>query len=73
VFVTLFNNEGLPAELILGSPLFGNANGCEIRVPKELVHRARWILSQAQFSDAELTYLATGEMGGDRDGSQGEK
>lgn len=64
VIVTLFNQEGLPAKLILGNPLSGDANGCEIRVPRELAHRARWILSQAELTDAELTYLATGELGG---------
>jgi hypothetical protein len=64
VIVTLFNYEGLPAKLILGNPLLGDANGCEIRVPREAAHRARWILSQAEFTDAELTYLATGELGG---------
>ena len=64
VIVTLFNREGLPAELILGNPLLGDANACEIRVPREAAHRARWILSQAEFTDAELTYLATGELGG---------
>jgi hypothetical protein len=64
VIVTLFNREGLPAKLILGNPLLGDANGCEIRVPREMAHRARWILSQAEFTDAELTYLATGELGG---------
>jgi hypothetical protein len=63
VVVTLFNREGLPANLILGNPLLGDANGCEIRVPREMAHRARWILSQAEFTDAELTYLATGELG----------
>jgi hypothetical protein len=63
VIVTLFNREGLPAKLILGNPLLGDANGCEIRVPREVAHRARWILSQAEFTDAELTYLATGELG----------
>jgi hypothetical protein len=69
VIVTLFNREGLPAELILGNPLLGDANGCEIRVPHELAHRARWILSQAELTDAELTYLATGELG-DADSSE---
>ena len=63
VIVTLFNREGLPAKLILGNPLLGDVNGCEIRVPREVAHRARWILSQAEFTDAELTYLATGELG----------
>ena len=63
VIVTLFTREGLPAELILGNPLLGDANSCEIRVPREVAHRARWILSQAEFTDAELTYLATGKLG----------
>jgi hypothetical protein len=63
VIATLFNREGLPAKLILGNPLLGDANGCEIRVPREVAHRARWILSQAEFTDAELTFLATGELG----------
>ncbi|HEX3912319.1 MAG TPA: hypothetical protein VHW71_02325 [Steroidobacteraceae bacterium] len=63
VIVTLFNREGLPAKLILGNPLLGDANGCEIQIPRELAHRARWILSQAELTDAELTYLATGELG----------
>jgi len=31
-------------------------------VPAELLHRARWLLSEAQVSDAELTYLATKEL-----------
>jgi hypothetical protein len=61
--VDLFRGEGLPAKLISGNPLFGDAQACEVRVPPELEHRARWLLSQAQFTDAELTYLATGELG----------
>jgi hypothetical protein len=63
VIVTLFNREGLPAELIFGNPLLGDANACEIRVPRGVAHRAQWILSQAEFTDAELTYLATGKLG----------
>ena len=62
VIVTLFIREGLPAKLILGNPLLGDANGCEIRVPREVAHRARWILSQAEFTDGELTYLRAGEL-----------
>jgi hypothetical protein len=70
VIVTLFNREGLPANLILGNPLLGDANGCEIRVPREVAHRARWILSQAEFTDAELTFLATGELDGEDNAEQ---
>jgi hypothetical protein len=30
-----------------------------------MARRAHWLVSQAQFTDAELTFLATGELGGD--------
>jgi hypothetical protein len=60
----LFRSEGVPAEVISDTSLLGEARHCEIRVPQELVHRARWLMSQAQFTDAELTFLATGELGG---------
>jgi hypothetical protein len=36
-------------------------------VPADMLHRAAWILSQAQLSDAELSYYATGQLG-DGDG-----
>ena len=32
-------------------------------VPTELADRARWILAQAESTEAELNYLATGELG----------
>jgi hypothetical protein len=62
----LFRAEGVPAEVVSDTSLLGEARRCEIRVPSELAHRARWLMSQAQFTDAELTFLATGELeGGD--------
>jgi hypothetical protein len=33
-----------------------------LSVPASLVHRARWVLAQADLSEAELTYLATGQL-----------
>jgi hypothetical protein len=64
--VVLFRAEGVPAEVISDTSLLGEARRCEIRVPPELAHRARWLMSQAKFTDAELTFLATGELeGGD--------
>jgi hypothetical protein len=66
VMAVLFRAEGVPAEVVSDASLLGEARRCEIRVPSELAHRARWLMSQAQFTDAELTFLATGEMeGGD--------
>ena len=60
----LFRAEGVPAEVVSDTSLLGEARRCEIRVPSELAHRARWLMSQAQFTDAELTFLATGELDG---------
>jgi hypothetical protein len=60
--VALFRAEGVPAEVVSDTSLLGEARRCEIRVPPELAHRARWLMSQAQFTDAELTFLATGEL-----------
>ena len=34
-------------------------------VPGELLHRARWLWAQADLTEAELQYLATGELPGD--------
>ena len=33
-----------------------------IVVPKRLLHRARWLISDSTMTEAELTYLATGEL-----------
>ena len=32
-------------------------------VPKDLAHRARWLLDRSDISEAELRFLATGELG----------
>jgi hypothetical protein len=31
-------------------------------VPREEIHRARWLLAEAELTDAERTVLATGEL-----------
>ena len=66
VMVALFRGEGVPAEVVSDTSLLGEARRSEVRVPPALARRARWLMSQAQFTDAELTFLATGELkGGD--------
>ena len=64
MIATQFRAEGVPAEVVSITPHFlGEAGLFEIRVPFELLHRARWLMSQAQVTDAELTFLATGALG----------
>jgi hypothetical protein len=66
----LFRREGVPVEVVSDTSLLGEARRCEIRVPPELAHRARWLMSQAQFTDAELTFLAIGELDGAENADQ---
>jgi hypothetical protein len=35
---------------------------CRVVVDSTLAHRAQWAMSQGQFTDEELTFLATGEV-----------
>jgi hypothetical protein len=70
VVVVLLRAEGVPAKLVSDTPLLGEARPCQVRVPSELVRRAHWLMSQAQFTDAELTFLATGELDGDDNAEQ---
>jgi hypothetical protein len=59
---TMLESEEVPAMIevagLLGDP------GTEFRVfiPTYLAHRARWLLAQAEFTDSELDYLATGKL-----------
>jgi hypothetical protein len=39
--------------------------GVRVIVPGELLHRARWLWATADLTEAELQYLATGELPGD--------
>ena len=72
-FATYFND--LEAHIVAGNLLtngvpslverigyFPSATSAAIWVPRVLAHRARWILSWPAPSEAELTFLATGEL-----------
>lgn len=39
--------------------------GVRVIVPGELLRRARWLWAKADLTEAELQYLATGELLGD--------
>jgi hypothetical protein len=62
--------EGVPARVMSDPQLLGEGRSCEVQVPSVLAHRARWLMSQAQFTDAELTFLATGELEGNENTKQ---
>jgi hypothetical protein len=59
----LLRSEAVPVHIASDEPMPGLMEGFRVMVPRDLLHRAQWILSQAQLSDAELTFLATGILG----------
>ncbi len=61
ILAGLLRNEDVPARLIFLWPFFDSGFSL-ILVPRELLHRARWVLSWPAPSEAELTFLATGEL-----------
>jgi len=56
--VGLLAGEGVPAHIASDEPIPGLARNFSVLVPPELLHRARWILSQEPVSESELTRLA---------------
>ena len=58
----LLSDEGIPAYVASNEHVPGLGTSFAVMVPRESAHRARWILRALQISEAELTYLATGEM-----------
>ena len=58
----VLESEEVPTYVQAGRVVAGLDADFTLAVPTPLVHRARWVLAQSQFSDAELTYLATGEL-----------
>ena len=57
----LLESEGVPT-IISGWSAFPGAIPSVVWVPQQLMHRARWIAALEPPSDAELSFLATGEL-----------
>lgn len=57
----LLENEGVRTSVIAWNPLPSVASAT-LWVPKLLMHRARWIEALSPPTDAELLFLATGEL-----------
>jgi hypothetical protein len=62
VRVGMLERGGVPAKVVTDGPLPGLETGYHVFVPAALIHRAKWLGAQAPVSDAELDYLATGEL-----------
>ena len=52
--------QGVASHVVPDSTLLGQALPCRVVVDATLAHRAKWVMSQGQFTDEELTFLATG-------------
>ena len=53
--------DGVEARVQSDTALLGTARSCRIQVPAEAERKAKRVLAEAQFTDAELEKLATGE------------
>ena len=60
--VEVLTAHGIASHVVPDSTLLGEALPCRVMVDSALVHRAQWVMSQGQFTDEELTFLATGEV-----------
>ena len=60
----LLRSEAVPVQLMPDEPIPGLVKCVRLMVPSDLLHRAKWVVSHAQLSDAELTFLATGQLCG---------
>jgi hypothetical protein len=58
--VEVLTAQGITSHVVPDSTLLGQALPCRVLVDSAQAHRAKWIISQAQFSDEELAFLATG-------------
>jgi hypothetical protein len=61
-------SEDLPCQVSSNQTLPGLATEFAVLVPTELLRKAQWVLKQVNFSDQELTYLATGKLPDGNDG-----
>jgi hypothetical protein len=51
---------GVVSKMVSDTSLLGEFQLCRVFVEVTQAHRAQWLLAQRNFSDEELTFLATG-------------
>ena len=62
VRIGFLERNGVPAQLASEQLSLGLEDGYRVYVPSRLLHRAKWLAAQTDVSDAELNFLATGEL-----------
>ena len=63
VIVALLEGENVRAKVRAGGVFAGMPAFYRVFVDERQLHRARLILRESNLTDAELTFLATGELG----------
>jgi hypothetical protein len=58
----LLRSEGVPVNVTSDEPMPGLIRGFRLMVPAEMLHRARWVVSNASFTDEELAFFATARL-----------
>ena len=61
-FAAVLAADGIDVRVDTAASVLGQAAPCRIYVEATQLRQARWALSQRSFSDAELTFLSTGEL-----------
>jgi hypothetical protein len=60
--MTLLHDRGVECQLKADTALLGEGRQCAILVEASLLHRAKYVLAEANFTDEELDFLATGQL-----------
>ena len=67
ILKSLLEASGVPTKIVPSDRITAFYTGVHVLVESSLVHRAKWLLNNADFSDAELNYLATKELPSSRE------
>jgi hypothetical protein len=65
VVAGLLRSEGVPVNVASDEPMPGLVRGFRLMVPAEMLRRARWVVSNASFTDEELAFFATERLDSD--------
>lgn len=62
VLASLLESRGVPCYLKSDTSLLGEARECALFVEASYMRRAKSVLAEAIFTDAELEFLSTGQL-----------
>jgi hypothetical protein len=62
IMKSVLEASDVPAIIVPSDRITAFYTGVRVLVNESLVHRARWVLKNSDFSEAELNYLATHEL-----------